>query len=50
MEATSQVWETVKRTASIASELEIRLGAQSITKEQLHAIAQRAQRLNKQAM
>ena len=49
-EALSQVQETLKRTASFASELEMRLGAQSVMQEQLRLTAKSAQRLGEQAI
>ena len=49
-EASSQVKEKLKRTASVASELEIRLGEQSVVQEQSRLIAERAQSLGEQAI
>ena len=49
-EASSQVQETLKRTASVASELEMRLGEQSVIQEQSRITAERAQTLGEQAI
>ena len=49
-EASSQVQETLKRTVSVASELEMRLGAQSVMQEQSCLTAESTQRLGEQAI
>ena len=45
-----QVQETLKRTASVASELEMRIGKQSVMQEQLRMTAKRAQQIGEQAL
>ena len=50
METTTQVLEMLWHTAFVASELEVRIGEQSIAQEQLWATAKRAQKISEQAM
>ena len=50
METTSQVQETLWQTASVVSELEVRIGEQSVAQEQSRATAKRAQKISEQAM
>ena len=45
-----QVQETLKRTASVASELEMRIGEQSMMQEQSRVTAERAQQIGEQAL
>ena len=50
-QATSiQVQETLKRTASVASELEMRMGEQPTMQEQSRMTAERAQQIGKQVL
>ena len=50
MESSAQVQETLHRTASVASDLEVRLGATSVAQEQSHITAERAQMFSEKAM
>ena len=45
-----QVQETLKRTASVASELEMRIGEQFVMQEQSRVTAERAQQIGEQAL
>ena len=45
-----EVQETLKRTASVASELELRVGEQSAMQEQSRMTAKRAQQIGEQAL
>ena len=45
-----QVQETLKRIASVASELEMRIGKQSAMQEQSRMTAERAQQIGEQAL
>ena len=45
-----QVQETLKRTTSVASALEMRIGKQSVMQEQLRMTAERAQQIGEQAL
>ena len=45
-----QVQETLRRTASVASDLEAKLGATSVAQEQSRATAERAQMTSEKAM
>ena len=45
-----QVQETLQRTASVASELEMRIGEQSVLQEQSRMMAERAQQIGEQAL
>ena len=45
-----EVQETLKHTASVASELELRVGEQSAMQEQLRITAKRAQQICEQAL
>ena len=49
-EASSQVQQTLQQTASVASELEMRLGEQSVIQEQSKITAEHAQTLGEQAI
>ena len=45
-----EVQETLKRTASVASELELRVGKQSAMQEQSHITTKKAQQIGEQAL
>ena len=50
MESSARVQEKLCRTASVAIELEARLGTASMAQEQSRVIAERAQVISQQAM
>ena len=49
-ESSAQVQDTLRRTASVASDLEARLGAASVVQEQSRITAEQAQRMSQQAI
>ena len=49
-ESSAQVQDTLRQTASVASDLEARLGAASVVQEQSRIIAEQAQRMSQQAI
>ena len=50
MESSAQVQEMLRRIASVATDLNAKLGATSVAQDQSHVTAERAQILSEKAM